>query len=681
MPAPAPPADGQRGKAPSLLKKPKVMTVVLHPTSISTYAERAAEARSNNVEGRVDVNGPLSATVPPTPVTAIPPPTPLTNMPPPAKRQKRAKAELDVNNFHSAESQMTLATAAPLILDSVGNAAESAALLKSLAHPMYSEKPPSPKTRKRTVAEVAADEAFAREQERFMLILDERLSTVGAQGGPSHADGDGQAGGASFEPRFERFKTLENIRNQHEENKKAEKARQVEVQRKEAQDKERERLRLEAEKKAADQSRHQALAQSRLNDQTRRAIAAQAGQHPQGLQGIPPQAQGQHSHPMANGNGVNGIQAQSQRFQQQQTSQAQTSSPVVRNGTPQNHSSPIVNNLGNIPMQLSTSSMGGSPPRPGSVVHQNHPQAAGAHAMVAQRSQQSHAGTPRMLNATPNVQATPRPMNQTPRMSQASPLHGPMAPAPNMPMMGQVPHQMTPQQQQQLLHHQQQQAQAQMAMRQNMQQQQQAQAQMGGMNMNQIGQNQQQFMMMRVAAQQQHQRQQLQQGQMANNPGQNMYAAQLQAMARQQQQQQGVGPVNPNMNFNGNGVPDMAAIRMQQQQMQAQQHAHAQAQAHGQVPQGNPQQMTPAQQMQNMIARQANIYYQSQLPTLKAQYPNGVPIDLLNQLKITCQQNASRQVQTNMRQRQMAFQAQQANMQQANMQAMNGGMMNGQQGM
>lgn len=91
-------------------------------------------------------------------------------------------------------------------------------------------------------------------------------------------------------------------------------------------------------------------------------------------------------------------------------------------------------------MQNSNSSMGGSPPRPGSVVNQNHPQMGGpvAHNMSAQRSQQSHAGTPRMPNATPNVQSTPinRPMSQTPRMSQASPLQNPMAPAPNMMMTG-----------------------------------------------------------------------------------------------------------------------------------------------------------------------------------------------------------------------------------------------------
>jgi len=57
-------------------------------------------------------------------------------------------------------------------------------------------------------------------------------------------------------------------------------------------------------------------------------------------------------------------QMQPQRFHYQQVSQARASSPIVRNGTPQTGSSPPVNNVGNIPMQHSTSSLGGSPQVP-----------------------------------------------------------------------------------------------------------------------------------------------------------------------------------------------------------------------------------------------------------------------------------------------------------------------------
>jgi transcription factor SPT20 len=180
MPAPAAPNDGQRSKSAPPDKKPKISTIVLHPTSISNHADmtiKAADARSSTadarVESRQDINGPLSATVPPTPSTAVPP-TPQASMAPPAKRQKRSKLELDSSNLHAVESQITLATTAPLVLGTVSSAAESAALLASLAHPMHSEKPPSPKTRKRTVAEMAADEALAVAQERYMLCLDER---------------------------------------------------------------------------------------------------------------------------------------------------------------------------------------------------------------------------------------------------------------------------------------------------------------------------------------------------------------------------------------------------------------------------------------------------------------------------------------------------------------------------
>jgi transcription factor SPT20 len=446
MPAPAFPMDGQRGKSSTQAKKPKLSTIVLHPTPISNHADmviKATDTRSGNLDSREtrhdSIAGPLSATVPPTPSTAIPS-TPLTNMAPPAKRQKKSKLELDGTNFHAAESQITLSTTAPLILEPVRNALETAALLDSLAHPMHLEKPPSPKTRKRTVAELAADEAAAAEQERYMTILDERLSSnlSGAQGGANPADGDGQAGGASFEPRFERFKTLENIKASIEENKKAEKARQQEAERKSQQDRERERLRLDAEKREREKMNQQAMAQAATNQQSetarRRAAMAAGSQQQLGIQGAPTQGQIQHAHPQANM--ANGIQAQA-RFHQQQASQAQIPSPIVRNNTPQNlqnHSSP----MSNIPMQNSTSSMGGSPPRTGSVVNQNHPQMGNpaAHNMSAQRSQQSHAGTPRMVNATPNVQSTPinRPMSQTPRMSQASPLQNSMAPAPNMMM-------------------------------------------------------------------------------------------------------------------------------------------------------------------------------------------------------------------------------------------------------
>jgi hypothetical protein len=103
-------------------------------------------------------------------------------------------------------------------------------------------------------------------------------------------------------------------------------------------------------------------------------------------------------------------------------SQAQESCLIVRNGTPVSHSrsSPTVNNIGNVPIQQSASSMGGSPPRLGSVVQKNHHSIGApiAQGVAAQRSQQIHAETPGMLNSKSILstllmmtQAVPNPPN------------------------------------------------------------------------------------------------------------------------------------------------------------------------------------------------------------------------------------------------------------------------------
>ncbi|KAG0648946.1 SAGA complex subunit spt20 [Hyphodiscus hymeniophilus] len=665
MPAPAFPADG-RGKSVAQPKKPKTFTIVLHPTPVSDHAEfisKAASSRLANVsDSRQDTSGALSATVPPTPSTAVPS-TPQMSMAPPAKRIKRSKMELDSTTHHALASQLLLATTAPLVLDPVNSVSEAAALLESLAHPMHAGKPPSPKTRKRTVAEMAADEEFAAAQERYMLVFDEK-NAAAAQGGANTADGDGQSGGASFEPRFERFNVIENIRNQHEENKKSEKARQQEAERKNLQDRERERLRLESEKKL-EQERlrniqiQQAAAQRNLAQQQevqRRAMAQGAQQSQPGMQAIPPQ----HAHPQPNI--ANGMQGQPQRFHQQQASQAQISSPIVRNGTPQNHSSPM-NNMGNIPMQHSTSSMGGSPPRPGSVVN---PQMGGptSHVMTAQRSQQSHAGTPRMHSATPNIQSTPlnRQMSATPRMSQASPLNGQMAQTPQMPqqMMNNGQMMNLNSAQQNTLQLQQQQA----IMAQRMQRQREAAALAQSIQMQNGGQTltpQQQMMQAQLVRAQQQQAQQAQGGnmpQLAQN-----YQQQLAQMAQQS------GNMPQNMNFNAQGMSPMQIQAMQMQRMQqmqqAQANAQAQAQAHAQnqhQPQMNPQAAQQAQQNQMLaksIQNAAQNLYQQHFPTLQAQYPNGVPEEAMRNLRAQCQQQATQQVHSTFRARRQMQQHQQ----------------------
>jgi transcription factor SPT20 len=644
MPAPAFPVDGQRGKATAQPKKPKISTIVLRPTPLSGHVDlamRAAESLSSG-DGRRDSRqeaGPLSATVPPTPTTAVPP-TPQSSMAPPAKRQKKNKLELNSNNIYEAEAQIAFATTAPLVLDPVDNAAASAALLKSLSHPMHSEKPPSPKTRKRTVAEMAADEALAAEQERYLLILDERLSsnTVSAQGGGNSADGDGQAGGVSFEPRFERFKTIENIKNQHEENKRLEKQRQTENDRKAQQERERERLRIESEKREAEKLRA-TQQQAPMQANARRQQIAQQAQSQQGLQGVPPQMQSQHAHPPANNIIANGIQGQPQRFHNQQVSQAQIPSPIVRNGTPQSHSSPTVNNMGNVPMQHSTSSMGGSPPRPGSVVHQNHTQmGAQGHGMVPQRSQQSqqsHAGTPRMPNSTPHIQSTPlnRQMSQTPRISQGSPVQVSMAQA-QTPMMMANGHIQT--NNPNLMRQQQVQA----MLRQNA-------AGMGGMvNGQQVSPQAMQYAQAQARMIQQHQQNQQQGGMQigGNNNPHAQYAAQMAAMG-----QQGMHQPSMNQNFRNNGQPMNAQqIQIQQQMQFRMQQAQAQSQAQAQIQglQQQPQQQHPQQQggmnpiIVQQIRQQAGLFYRERMHAFQAQHPGGITPDQDRGLRAQCQADA-----------------------------------------
>uniref|UniRef100_A0A8H7NE72 Uncharacterized protein n=1 Tax=Bionectria ochroleuca TaxID=29856 RepID=A0A8H7NE72_BIOOC len=160
-------------------------------------------------------------------MTLVPPTPTAATMPPPAKRQKKVKMELEPNNFAAAEGQILLATEAPLFLEPTKTLEEQIILLDAMAHPKHSGPPPQPKTRKRTVAEMAADEAAAAEQERYMLLLDERSGTTSAQNAGG-TDSDAQNGATAFEPRFERFKVIADIKREHAEKKEQEKIKQQE---------------------------------------------------------------------------------------------------------------------------------------------------------------------------------------------------------------------------------------------------------------------------------------------------------------------------------------------------------------------------------------------------------------------------------------------------------------------
>jgi len=427
----------QKSSGDSVVKAPKIFTVVLFPTPLSLDEEvlvfaNTPDPRSSNrkLPQHSNINRtPSSATMPqpPTPLSAIPP-TPSTSGPP-AKKQKMLIGEKDIRSF---ESKAVQATAPPLYLEPVDNLQDAQKVLQSLTDPRHREDYPAPKTRKRTVAELAADEALAAQEQRFMLIMDERLalSASNATGGKSKTS-DGEAGAASFEPRFERFKTLEAIKLAHAERAEREKEakHQIQVQQAAAKAKheqqERE-VRQTQEKKLADHAARELQIRNYQQNTQRQAAQNQANaaalQNAQALEA----RQNQHANPpVSNGMLPNG------QIHMVPASQPHHSSPIVRNLTPHSNSSPVVGNVmvshpgQSVPMNVTSSGQGNtsSPARPPSALQPGHP--VGGAAMVHQRSQQpiSRRGTPEM-NGTPSMQnATPIMNHATPtsRMGHASP--------------------------------------------------------------------------------------------------------------------------------------------------------------------------------------------------------------------------------------------------------------------
>ncbi|KAI9856375.1 MAG: Transcription factor spt20 [Trichoglossum hirsutum] len=425
-------------------KQPKIYTTVLHPTPLSLHADitilsstpdpRFGDRRQSQQAYSMNGVTPTSGVIPhpPTPLTAS---TPLTSAPP----HKKQKTILDDRSALKFESDYLICSTSPLYLKPAESARDAQMILDALKHPLHQNKPPPPKTRKRTVAELAADEALAAEEERFMLIMDERLSSISsaATAGAKSATGDGQATAASFEPRFSRFKVLESIKIKHEETRKKEKA---ELAKRQQTDMERERRRTEEEKARREQQLRMAqqtpqqpqppqIVQNQQPQQQQPQQPQQQPQQQQQQQQQPQQQQQQHAHPQQNA-----IPANAHPQHIQQVTQGQQSSPTVRQRTP-HVSSPVVgmvsSSSGSVPMMATTSSHGaGSPPRPPSTTQHHHPGVnATSHQMNNQRSQQgpSRNGTPQIVQATPKAQHTTPVMQQvtpTPRLSQVSAASG-----------------------------------------------------------------------------------------------------------------------------------------------------------------------------------------------------------------------------------------------------------------
>lgn len=393
-------------------------TTVLFPTPESLQAEVAYYATTpdpRSVNRKQSTTGgvprtPASATMPhpPTPLSAVPS-TPVTPGPP-NKKQKMLVGTIDIRNF---ESRIVDAVAGPLFLDPVDSLQEAQKLMGVMTDSRHKEDYPAPKTRKRTVAELAADEALAAQEQRFMLIMDERLAPSASAGAAGKASvGDGEVGAAGFEPRFERFKLIEQIKaelqaKKQRDREQAEQRNAIQTAAKAKQDRENEARHLreqqqlqEQHRQAQEHARLETLQQMKQNQNQTTILAMQQQEQRRRQQQAVNQHQG--SPP------PNGVIPTTQPHMVP-ASQAHQS-PVVRDMTPHSNSSPTVGHVNHAgqsqPMKVTSSAQGvtSSPARPSSAMQHGHPQPNGV-SMVRQHSAQgpSRRGTPQMPNGTPSM--------------------------------------------------------------------------------------------------------------------------------------------------------------------------------------------------------------------------------------------------------------------------------------
>jgi transcription factor SPT20 len=396
---------------------PHISTIVLHPTTLSRHKEIELAARTRVA----DLSGPNFE--PSTPSNAA------------ASRNASDAAEkmvVDAKNMYDFEAKLLLYTEPPLYLEPVRHPEEAQKVLDLLANPLHANKPPSPKVRKRTTAQMAADDAQAAEAERRMLMMDERIKpSVGAGAATSESQGAAASLGIS------RFKTIQMAKEkiaEQETQKKAEEA-QAAAKRRAQEEAHAETLQRQQQQKEEEERRRQTLMQrtadARVQKAAQQALAANQAKQ---AQVMAQQQQAQMNHALAQS-------AQNNLLAQQHAAMVAQNSPIVRQQTPMVNSSPMM------PQGFPANSTGqaaGSPPRPAS--------ATIPHPMVRQASQQqiaSRHGTPPVPQGTPSMQAQTmanRAVSQTPRGTQASPVPGtPMAPNAVMPN-SMAPNRFTPEQ-------------------------------------------------------------------------------------------------------------------------------------------------------------------------------------------------------------------------------------------
>ncbi|GAB7344284.1 hypothetical protein MBLNU457_2157t1 [Dothideomycetes sp. NU457] len=578
--------------------KADVYTLVLFPTEQSREADMMLLANAPVLDGQDGRKG--STAKDGTDRTSSVPQTPTSKK----STGTSQKMRLEPKDFYDFQADYLLHTEGPLLLEPAKTPQEAQRALDLLAHPLHSQPPPASRGRKRTQAELAAEDALAAREEHRMLIMDERIKPTNRSG---NAASEAQSGSAQLG--FSRFKTLETIKQKHEEK---EQKRKEEEARAALEKRQHDMAMAQKRKMMEEQARQRQTQDAQAKQMLMRQQAIQQQQ-----QAAQAQAQAQvqaqaHAHPAA---------AMAQNPQQQQLQQQAAmshSSPIVRNQTPMHNSSPMMQNAnvmqGGFPMQPTMSNQGaGSPQRPGSAMH--HPGVAMARQISQQQNQSRHntpqiSGTPQLMPSAPAD--INRQMSATPQMQHGSPVQG-MTGTPNQNMMMQTPQMnqqgMTQQQQQQ-----QQQHQTMMTMMaQQRQRAQMMQAQMQGQNLNPM-----QMQQMRQMQQQQQQ----QQAQAQMNPA--MYQAQMQRMQlqmqqnqqQQQQLQQRMGgeqmQQNPSqqsqMGQGQGGMPNAdPAVVAQQRQLMIQRNKMNQQMrqmaANGQLNQ-NMQQQLMAQQQRNLAQQQ-----------------------------------------------------------------------------
>ncbi|KIW04949.1 uncharacterized protein PV09_04114 [Verruconis gallopava] len=450
MPAPEQPASAMQKKG---TPAPQISRRVLFPTQAMWDYDLMRLSMTPMTDARSDRHGSVQ------PGAATPtlgqPPTPITAVPTTPKQGQRMM--VDATNAKEWEAEIINYTAPKLILNPAADLESSIEIIEQLEDPLHCEEPPLPKGRKRTVAEMAAEDAQAASIERYMLSSDERHQSMLPSGAAGTADGTARTG-ASGEAQFKRFRLIEGLKIQQAENKRQEAEREAQraAQKRALQEAEarkaREAQEHQKQQAALQAPRHAEILhrQQQLNQQ--RAVAAQQAAAAQ--QVVTTSAQ-----PMSTSAPQHAVQ---------QAAQANHMSPIVRQQTPMSASPTLGGGtpmssaaITSVPMTTSMSNQGaGSPPRPASAVQ--HP--GGGVNMMRQASQQASAhGTPQMHSTPSMASAAPvtRHMTPQPRVNQhGSPMPNPMA-TPQMMNMTPVPNGITPEQQQMMMRQRMAQAQAQ----------------------------------------------------------------------------------------------------------------------------------------------------------------------------------------------------------------------------